>query len=196
MRDQSPSPLATWLLAQAVPETNREALLGDLHEEYALRAGSASASTAARWYWGQACRSIPPLMWSSARNGRWLFTLAVAIGAYVLIGLLEFAVTKGIAVLLGPDRNVLTFVSVIVGLSTMVLGGYLAAWTGGRGAPRTLAAMLLIAVVVLTMTTSGGQPSWYGVAFLVGGPSAALAGGALFLRRRARNRLTQPEVKS
>lgn len=187
MRHQSPSALATWLLAQAVPERNRETLLGDLHEEYALRARSAATSTAALWYWGQACRSVPPLVWSSARNGRWLFTLAVAIGAYFFVGILEFAATKAVSMLLVLDNTVLKFVNVFVGLATMMLGGYLAAWTGGRGAVRTLAAMLLIAVVILMMTTSGGPPpSWYGVAFLVGGPSAALAGGALFLKRRAR----------
>lgn len=119
MRRQSPSALATWLLAQAVPERNREILLGDLHEEYALRAQFAPTSTATLWYWGQACRSIPPLVWSSARNGRWLFTLAVAIGAYLFVGIFEFAATKAVSMLLALDENVLKFVNVWVGLATV-----------------------------------------------------------------------------
>jgi ketosteroid isomerase-like protein len=37
MSRHSPSRVASWLLAWAVPESNREAVLGDLYEEYALR---------------------------------------------------------------------------------------------------------------------------------------------------------------
>jgi hypothetical protein len=184
MSRHSPSRVASWLLAWAVPERSREAVLGDLHEEYVLRVRSAHAKNADRWYWGQVCRSIPQLVWSSARDGRWLATLGVAIGVYIFAGIFEFAATRALSKLLAPDTNVFTAVSLIVGLTTIILGGYIAAWIRGPAAARTLAGIALITVVILLMTMSGSAPFWYGLTFLVGGPLAALAGGTLCLKHR------------
>ncbi len=49
-----PPPLAHWLLSQLVPRRIRDAVLGDLHEEYVRFAISERGSTRARlWYWTQ-----------------------------------------------------------------------------------------------------------------------------------------------
>jgi hypothetical protein len=170
--------VATWLLGCLLPPRDREAVLGDLIEEYAIRAGSAPLSTVARWYWWQVSRSIPQILWSSIRREGLLSTLGVAFGAYIAAGLLEFAGVAAISKLLGPDAGPFAVLNVIIGLATMVLGGYVAAWIR-PGAASALAGMVMIAVVILMVTMSGSAPLWYGLTFLIVGPLAALAGGTL-----------------
>jgi hypothetical protein len=186
MSRQSPSPVASWLLAQVLPERNREVVLGDLHEEYVLRARLDRFPTADRWYWGQVCRSIPRLVWNSARQSRWPSTLAVAIGAYILAGIFEFAATWAISKLLAPGTKAFTVVNLVFGLATFVLAGYIAAWIRPAAA-NFLAGIVLMVVVSLLVTMSESAPLWYGVMFLVGGPLAALAGGTLCRTRNTRS---------
>ena len=157
--------------------------MGDLAEEYTLRARSASPSTVSRWYWGQVYRSIPPVVWRSVRAGHWLRTLSVAVGAYIAAGIVEFAGDAAISRLLAPDAHVHAVLSMIVGLTTMMLGGYLAAWIR-PGAATALAGIVMIGVAVLMVTKSGTVPLWYQLAFLIVGPLASFAGGMLFLRRQ------------
>ena len=97
MSHHSPAPMATWLLERVLPERDREAILGDLIEEYELRARSTTPWMVSRWYWGQVCRSIPRMVWGSVSRGRWLPTLGVAMGAYIAAGALEFAGTVAIS---------------------------------------------------------------------------------------------------
>ena len=178
-----PSPTATWLLECVLPERDRDAILGDLIEEYHLRAQSTTPRMVSRWYWGQACRSISRLALGSVGRGRWLPTLGVAVGAYIAAGALEFAGTVVISKLLAPDASVFTVISLVVGLTTMVIGGYFATWIR-PGAGTVMAGIVMIVVAVLMTTMSGSAPLWYGAAFLVVGPLAALAGGALCRGRR------------
>ena len=156
--------------------------MGDLAEEYALRARSASRPAVSDWYWGQVYRSIPPVVWRSVRGGHWLRTLSVAMGAYLAAGMVEFAGDLAISRLLAPDASVHDVLSMIVGLTTMLLG-YLAAWIR-PGAATALAGIVMIGVAVLMVTKSGTVPLWYQRAFLIGGPVASFAGGTLFLRRQ------------
>jgi hypothetical protein len=179
----SPSPVATWLLERVLPERDQEAILGDLIEEYELRARSTTPPKVSRWYWGQVCRSIPRMVWGPVSRGRWLPTLGVAMGAYIAAGALEFAVTVEISKLLTPDALVYTVISLVVGLTTMVIGGYFATWIR-PGAGTVMAGIVMIVVAVLMMTITDSAPLWYGLAFLVVGPLAALAGGTLCRGRR------------
>ena len=58
MRSRAPAPprFAERILAAALGDGEwSESILGDLHEEHALRADS-SPSRASAWYWLQACR--------------------------------------------------------------------------------------------------------------------------------------------
>jgi hypothetical protein len=67
MSRYSPPALACWLLQSVLPVSYRGAMLGDLIEEYTLRVESTSPSAASRWFWSQACRSVPFMVWSSAK---------------------------------------------------------------------------------------------------------------------------------
>ena len=68
MNRYSPPAFACWLFQAVLPVSYRAALLGDLVEEYTLRAESTSPSAATRWFWGQACRSIPFIVGSRLKN--------------------------------------------------------------------------------------------------------------------------------
>jgi hypothetical protein len=176
---QAPPRIATWLLAHLLPPQDREAVIGDLIEEYAVRARSTSrSSSAAAWYWRQTCRSLPLMLWAAATTPNALRTLGVAVGAYLAAGLLEFASTVAIAKLIRPDARVFTVLSVVVGLATIVLAGYVAA-SIRSGAARALAGVAALGVVLLMVNGSGNAPLWYALVFLLVGPSAALGGGAL-----------------
>ena len=178
MRRRQPPRIACWLLACLLPERDREAVMGDLAEEYALRSRSASL-----WYWGQVYRSIPSMVWRSVSGGRWLPTLSVAMGAYIAAGAIEFVADLAISRWVAPDAPVYAVLGLIAGLATMALGGYVAAWIR-PGAATALAGIVMISVAVLMVTKSGAVPLWYQLAFLIAGPLASLAGGRLFLLRR------------
>ena len=53
MSRYSPPAFACRLFQTVLPVPYRGALLGDLIEEYALRAESTSPSAATRWFWGR-----------------------------------------------------------------------------------------------------------------------------------------------
>jgi hypothetical protein len=176
--------VAIWLLERILPEADRDAIVGDLIEESALRASASTRTTTAWWCWGQVARSIPLLLWSDLRHRHWLGTLGVAIAAYVVTSLIESLAVAVISILLRPDAQLAPVLSAIVGLATMVLGGYVAA-SIRQGAAPALAAIILVVVAVLFATMPNSAPLWYGLTFLIAGPVAALAGGRLNLIRRA-----------
>jgi len=183
VRDHSAPRIATWLLGCLLPLTDREAVLGDLIEEYAIRARSDPASMVDRWYWGQVYRSIPQAQWSAIRRGGAVTTLGTALAAFIAAGALEAATLAALAKVLGGDANQPTALSVVVGLATIVLGGHIAARIR-PGAAQALAGIEMIAVVILMVTMTDSAPLWYGLTFLIIGPLAALAGGTLHVGRR------------
>lgn len=177
-----PPRLAIRLLESLLPEKNRDAVVGDLVEESALRARISSRASATLWYWGQVARSIPLVLWSDWRRGHWFGTLSVAIVAYIAASVLESVGTSLVLELLRPDPRLATVLSVIVGLATMVLGGYVAA-SIRQGAAHVLAGIIFIFIVVVALFVAvpASAPLWYGLTFLIAGPLAALAGGRLNL---------------
>ena len=192
MSAHSPSRVGNWLVSRVVKESNRDALLGDLSEEFALRARLADATTASLWYWGQVGRSIPCMLWDAFKAGRWLLTLIVAMGAYIAAGLFEFVGTAALATLVARDSRHYMLLNLIVGLTTMGIGGYFAAWVRS-GAATVLAGMLLLGMAPLMVWFSDSAPLWYQLAFLSLGPMAALGGGSLCMRKRKSG--IMPEIK-
>jgi hypothetical protein len=182
--------LASRLLQSLLPEKDRDAVVGDLIEESALRARASSRTSATWWYWGQVARSIPLVLWSELQRRHWFGTLGVAILIYTAASVLESVGTFLVLELFHPDPRLATVLSVIVGLATMALGGYVAA-SIRQGAPRVLAGIIFIVVVVLFMTVPSSAPLWYGLTFLIAGPAAALAGGQLKLIRRANRAISR-----
>jgi hypothetical protein len=74
--------VATWILLWLVPRREREPLVGDLTEEYALRANAASSSAALKWYVQQVCASLPPLLWASFTRAAWISTVGGGCAAF------------------------------------------------------------------------------------------------------------------
>lgn len=68
----SDGPPGFWprLLGHVAPPEDREALLGDLEEEFRARA-ERDPDGARRWLRGQALRSLLPLLVRRARRARW-----------------------------------------------------------------------------------------------------------------------------
>jgi hypothetical protein len=177
---QLPPRSATWLLGCLLSEADRDAVIGDLIEEHELRR-SLSSPRVSWWYWSQVWRSVLPLLWIAARRERWPGILGAAIAAYALVTIVESAATIAVQRLLVPEAFVQVLINLIVGLSAMVMGGYVAARIR-RGAAAVLAIIIAVVVVGLMTTNSGSVPLWYQVGFLVFGPMASLAGGALLRR--------------
>lgn len=78
----SPPALAERLLAWVSDAQIRDHLLGDLHEEYLARLRAPGAQ-ARRWYWSQALRSLPRLLWHRLVS-LGLRRLALLVLAYLL----------------------------------------------------------------------------------------------------------------
>jgi hypothetical protein len=175
MRRNLPPALACWLLQSVVPVSYREAILGDLTEEYTLRAESTSPLSASRWFWSQACRSVPSMAWSSLRNGDWLFSLSIAMGVYIVMGVLKFAADLTISKLVAPQQTTYVALAPIMFLTITAIGGCVAARIR-RGATIFLALVVMITVVVLIelKICTIPVPRWYQFGFLTLGPLAVL----------------------
>lgn len=170
-----PSSLAGLLLGCVAPPGVVEALLGDLNEEYSLRAHSPGA--AGLWYWGQVVRSLPPLAWAGVTDRQWLSTWAIAAAAFALASVSEAAALDAAVRLLplGPQEDL---IHLAVGLVTLALGGHLA----NRFRPAAAIALAGLAALVaagLMIKYGSTSPLWLQFAFLTLGPAAALAGGAV-----------------
>lgn len=180
MRRNSSPALVCWLLESVIPIRYREVMLGDLIEEYTLRAEFTSAFTAYRWLWSQACRSIPSIVWSSLRTGNLLISVSIAMGIYIVMAMLKLAAEFMIAKLVAPQQATQVIVAPIVFLITAAIGGCVAARIR-RGVMIFLALIVMITVVVLTelRVCTIPVPWWYPFGFLTLGPLAVLIAPAI-----------------
>jgi hypothetical protein len=180
MRRNSPPAFACWLLESVVPAAYRESMLGDLIEEYALRAESTSPLTASRWFWSQACRSVPSLVWSSLRSRDWLISVSIAMGVYVVMGMLKFAADLTISKLVAPGQTTSVVLAPVVFLTASAIGGCVAA-RFRRGATIFLAliVMITVAVLIYIRVCTIPVPWWYQFGFLTLGPLTVLIAPAI-----------------
>jgi hypothetical protein len=191
MRRCSPPTFACWLLESLLPDPYREAALGDLIEEYALRIESTSRFTASRWFWSQACRSLPPTVWSLLRSRDCLISISIAIDVYIFMGTLKFAADWMISKLVAPDQSTHVVLAPIVFLTTTVIGGCVAARIR-RGATIFLALMVTITVAILidVKVCSIPVPWWYQFGFLTLGPLTVIIPPTLFGRLKQQGTVT------
>jgi hypothetical protein len=197
-----PPPLVEMAVGALVADgALREAILGDLAEEFALRCERHGAPHARRWYRGEAARSALPLVaaawWPAPRERtRRVAVLATAvIGGSVLLQLIHQAAqllamltlaAAGVASQ-GPAGGTAVACSLVAALAAGVLGGYAAARMARR-APLAAALALALAcgafAVVGMLVNGGATPLWYwvGVQLLLL-PVGACAGGFLRVRR-------------
>jgi hypothetical protein len=189
MRRNSPPAFACWLLDSVVPVPYREAMLGDLIEEYTLRAESASPLTASRWFWSQACRSVPSMVWSLLRNQvrnrlrsrDWLISMSIALGVYIVMETLEVATNLTISKLVAPQPTTTVVLAPVVFLTASAIGGCVAARIR-RGATIFLAVIVMIAVAnsIAAKACAIPVPRWYEFGFLTLGPLSVLLTPAVF----------------
>jgi hypothetical protein len=175
----------TWVFARFVPAAEREPIVGDLVEEYALRANASSSSAALKWYLQQVCTSAAPLLWARLRGVAWISTIGVALLAYIAVGVAETTVNWAISNRTATGAFAFKPLGLMIVFPMIVLIGYFAA-RFRRGAPVVLGAMMLLVVTLMTLLTSESMPPWYRVAYFIAGPSAAFIGGSLRSLRLAR----------
>jgi hypothetical protein len=169
---------ATWIFSQLAPRDESEAMLGDLYEEFALRAAAASTPAAARWCLRQIMTSTPALLWAGFRRGAWIPALIAAVLSFAGVVAANFVV--GWAIMRGPapirSFGLVPF-SLIVVLIVYVAAGY------RRSAAVILGVLMTIALVA---TFRGDVPMWRQIAWLALGPTATFIGCGLQSLRRPR----------
>lgn len=183
MNRSSPPALACWLLEYFLPVPHRGPILGDLIEEYALRAESTSPSAASRWFWSQAFRSVPLMIASSLRAGNWLTSIAIALSVY--IGMASFKLAIGVMVsrLVAPGQTGHIVLNAVVFLMATAIGGCIAARIR-RGATIFLAlfVMFTVALLIELKICTIPTPWWYQFGFLSLGPLVVLVTPAIIER--------------
>jgi hypothetical protein len=178
---------AMWAFSRLAPHSQREALLGDLAEEYAMRATALSPSAACRWYLRQVCASVPPLLWSRLAQPGWIVTTAVALCAYIAVGFVELIVNWAIAGASGSSAAGYNPLGMYLTFPLVVLIGYVTAGLRRR-AEIVLVAMMLLSVTAMTLWGHESLPAWYRIAYFLVGPAATLTGSSLRSRLLALGR--------
>jgi hypothetical protein len=170
----------SWL----APRSEREAMMGDLAEEYVLRANAVSASAACKWYLRQVCASAAPLLWARLTRTAWMSTVGVALFAYIVIGVVEFIVNGAIASLSATTTAAYNPLGMFMTFPMVVVIGYFAA-RFRRAATVVLASLMLLSVTAMTLWGNESLPIWYRSAYFVVGPAATFIGSALNSHRPA-----------
>ena len=188
------------VLGALVPDPAlREAVLGDMAEEFAERCADQDPVQARRWYRGQAIRSVPHLLaacWWPApamRERRFRALLGGVVGGYLILLLLHQAAQQVGGVLLtrgghgiGGWAGVTS--SLGAGVTCALFGGYVAARAlpAAPLAPALGLAGVCVALAVAGIAINGGAtPLWYWVGLqLLLFPLGACAGGVLRAARR------------
>jgi hypothetical protein len=178
--------VATWALSRLVPEGEREPLVGDLTEEYALRANAASSSAAFKWYLHQVCASAPRLLWARLTRAVWISTVGVALLAYIAVGVVELIVNRVISSSSASGTAAYSPLGMVISFPMVVFIGYFAARFRPRAAI-VLGAMMLLAVTVMMLSTTEDMPLWYRIAYFFVGPAAAFIGTVLRSLRPSRS---------
>ncbi|HVE77551.1 MAG TPA: permease prefix domain 2-containing transporter [Gemmatimonadaceae bacterium] len=191
----APPPIAELVLTGFVADRDtRDAVLGDLAEEHAVRCAESGAAAAARWYWRQTIASLPPLAGASlrrARAGGWARVAIAVVAGYAALVVLGLAGDAGLGRLTSrvgapADEWWRLMASLALGGAGAVSGGWVAAAVGRR-APLASAAALGAACVAINLTAlfagASSGPLWYWLSFGVYVLPGTVAGGLLRLRQ-------------
>ena len=172
-------------------------ILGDLSEEFFRLASQSGQAFARRWYWRQALKSVPYLIYSEFRASPWLTMTALAGGFLLrrLAGRLPefatFAFIDRFAIYEHHFQLYRFLASTALDIEhvlTFLLVGCVVAWLAHRRemAPAIALAMIYAAMAMVGSATAvarGGDPaylwrlSWYFT------DSLALITGAVFVKR-------------
>lgn len=189
----SPPRTAELLLAALGADADfRDAVLGDLAEEFTIRTAWDGIGAARRWYYREALRAAPHLLRNGLRRMRprdvahlagLLVTshvLVLVLAAFVAAMAGSVLATLGVAP--GPQLHpgggvTRLLLGLTVGAVTAVTGGYIAAWLNAR-AP--LVSSLALGAVwacgnIAVLAAFGATPVWYRIA----APVLAICGTAV-----------------
>lgn len=178
----SRSRISNWVsqaLLAFAPRTYRDAILGDLAEERAIRSVSNTAASASTWYWRQLVKSVVPLFWTSLLRGGWLGASLVSVCAYFGGALLESAVDYSVASVLGGGPHWL--ISVFIVVSTITLAAYCAARLRPRA--NVFLGFIILVDFAARLLWGSGAPTWYNATIFICAPMAVGAAGRLAIGR-------------
>jgi hypothetical protein len=191
------------MLASCVPEPLREALLGDLHEEFVgYVRPSRSSWRAWWWYVAQVFDSLVPVLalWVQRGFGHRI-ARAVGLGAFLVAGPLaglhwlgDFARSQvPLRTGLVPDDAYL-YATLLAGVVAIAVGSGVMNGNAEAGGVQTLLLMFTapMAVTAVLDLSPAAFPLWYRVAWLLVAPCAASVPALLLILRRPL-RSTPPE---
>ena len=187
----------------------RDGVLGDLAEEFALRAEREGAAAARRWYYRESIRTAPHLIrnWArSLRTSEVAHLANVVLAAYVLttlVGVFVAMVAGSIMIALGISSPILIpstggrlapVVGLTLGTSAALLGGYIAAWLDNI-TPLVSAFVLGViwssAGTLVSAFVGASEPAWFRVCASLVIVTGTTIGGILHVRA---TRFVSPEV--
>jgi hypothetical protein len=180
MKRNPPPRIPCWVLECVLPVSYQEMMLGDLIEEYAVVSQSHSPWMARVWFWSQACRSVPPVMWSMLRRGDWSTRLLTAIAVYASMAMLKLTASVVIIGWISPSQDAGVVLAPIEFVLITAIGGCVLS----RIRPDAiifLALFVMISVLVLIAVRicTIPVPWWYQCAFLTLGPLSVLIAPAI-----------------
>ena len=187
----TPPLLARTLVTAVAPPADFESVLGDLQEEYAQRCDAAGRSSADRWYWSQALRSVPSLLaYSRVSPSFAANVLTATLVALLLVAMLVIAELLGDATfaLYRHVAGVRAWPFFVTGwVDAAAFGAIIAVIWPSRGVRLTVFASLwLVAAIAIPIFLGFSRPlsapTWL---LLLGAVPAMASGTALFhvLRR-------------
>jgi hypothetical protein len=189
----------------------REPLLGDLTEEFAVRAERDGVDAARRWYHREALRAAPHLLWDAigSLRGREVWRIAgIVFASYCFAAMLAFvasmmagAVMQTFGIAAGRFSNPsdwLFYLGFVLGAACTTTGGAIAAWLDTR-TPLVSALALGVAwsiasFVSLTMGQSGA-PGWFRFVAPLAIVAGTMVGGVLRVRALRAPEGAQPSTE-
>jgi len=169
------------VMEAVLPRHLGEAAVGDLEEEYLIRARTMSRAGSAAWFAGQAVRSLPGLLLVSAKPLSFLLSLGVAGSSYYVLGLIERYMHRAVDVVIEPPTIFWLLMSdLAVGFMACACGGFLS--TCLRRGSAAIYSLIGTAFIVSAMRNMNPDlPTWFPIAFLVVAFVAPITGGAAFV---------------
>ena len=203
------APLRPPRLAEALAEALvadpalRDAALGDLAEEFVIVAASRGAGAARSWYWSQVARSAPSLaaLGTTAGLGRsraaltWLRLVASVVLGYALLAVFVPLLDFWMMARLGNPSVIwlMPVASLVSGMSSAFVAGYVTALVGGRARILSGAALGVFCIALSALMLwrgRDGSPLWYQVALMVIVLPMVMVGTLLRARHAARRQGT------
>jgi len=193
-----PPALAEGLVAGLIADAGlREAVLGDMAEEFADLRDRAGRQRASRWYWWQAVGAVPSLVRSSFSSP--LVTVGVIAGAlvaYVATAALIVAsnvVWSRVLVrrffVYGSDDACAAFAVLSLAGAALWSGAVTYAWNRHSGRAPLARALTLCGILVIIGAAwmgagRGSSPLWYRIALHLAAAVASLVSAFMLVERR------------